>query len=60
MLEKYFSIWFISKKTNKIVHENVKATSRENVIDVLKMNNLFLEKVSNAKELTKKPDKFIG
>ncbi len=59
MLDKYFSIWFISKQTNKMVQKNVKASSKENVIDILIANDLFLEKTLEAKELPVKPDKFI-
>jgi hypothetical protein len=59
MLDKYFSIWFISKKTNKMEQVNVKASSKENVINILIVNDLFLEKVSEAQELTIKPNDFI-
>jgi hypothetical protein len=36
MIDKYFSINFISKKDGKSTQINVKATSSENVIEVLK------------------------
>jgi hypothetical protein len=49
MIDKYFSINFISKKDGKSTQINVKATSSENVIEVLKINDLFLENFQSQK-----------
>lgn len=59
MIDKYFSINFISKKNGKSTQINVKASSSENAVEVLKINNLILEKISEPKELPIKPDNFI-
>ena len=59
MKDKYFSINFISKKDSKSTQINVKASSSENAIEILKINDLFLETISEPKELPIKPDNFI-
>ncbi|NQY21219.1 MAG: hypothetical protein HRT40_07905 [Campylobacteraceae bacterium] len=59
MIQKYFSVNFVSKKDGKSTQCNVKAISSENAIEILKLNDLFLSKISEPIELNIKPDYFI-